>query len=104
MDPNPDSSGSRAAISLWRRRQKDAAVSALLAAWPSVEPVGWLRQVNQAQTKSEVEALRRSVVRGTPFGSQGWMQRTARRLGLESTLRPRGRPRKKRQNEATPAS
>ena len=77
--------------------------SPLLAAWPFAEPVGWLRQVNQAQTKNEVEALRRSVVRGTPFGSLAWMQRTARRLGLESTLRPRGRPRKKKQNEAVGA-
>ena len=32
--------------------------------------------------------------RGTPFGSSRWATRRARRLGLESTLRPRGRPKK----------
>ena len=39
-------------------------------------------------------ALRRCVMRGQPFGDEGWVKRTAPRLGLASTLRPRGRPRK----------
>ena len=34
-----------------------------------------------------------SVKRGTPFGSETWIESVARRLDLESTLRPRGRPR-----------
>jgi putative transposase len=40
-------------------------------------------------------ALRRSVARGCPFGNESWMERTAKRLGLEATLRPQGRPRKR---------
>ena len=80
--------------SLWRRRHKDPAHRAILAGWPIPEPSQWLKHVNQPQTPAEEEALRRSVVRGTPFGSEGWTQRTARRLDLETTLRPRGRPRK----------
>jgi hypothetical protein len=51
--------------------------------------------VNEAQTEGELEALRRSVQRACPFGDERWQKRTAERLGLESTLRPRGRPRKK---------
>jgi putative transposase len=31
---------------------------------------------------------------GRPYGSETWTKRAARLLGLESTLRPRGRPRK----------
>jgi putative transposase len=34
------------------------------------------------------------VQRGRPFGSEKWQKATAKRLGLESTFRPRGRPRK----------
>ena len=30
---------------------------------------------------------------GAPFGSERWQKKTARRMGLEFTLRPRGRPR-----------
>ncbi len=64
-----------------------------LAAWPVVCPRDWVRRVNRMQSDSELAALRRSVVRGQPFGDEAWVHRTARRLGLESTLRPRGRPR-----------
>jgi hypothetical protein len=37
--------------------------------------------------------IRRSVLRGVPFGDDGWTERAASELSLETTLRPRGRPR-----------
>ncbi len=55
----------------------------------------WLRWVNSPQTEAELTALRQSISRGRPFGAQPWQADTAARLGLESTLRPRGRPWKK---------
>jgi putative transposase len=61
---------------------------------PVPRPTGWLRWVNQPLSEREWEGLRRSVVRGTPWGEAVWAAATARRLGLEFTLRPRGRPRK----------
>ena len=54
----------------------------------------WLEVVNQPQTEAELEALHRSVARGCPYGSDGWMQAVVQRLGLQSTIRARGRPRK----------
>jgi putative transposase len=57
---------------------------------------GWLRSVNTAQTEAELEAIRRHIARGAPFGSPNWQKATARRLGLESSLKPRVRPRKVR--------
>ncbi len=59
-------------------------------------PLGekWGPYVDAPQTSAELEALRRSVVRGAPFGSQHWRHKAAEALGLASTLRPRGRPRK----------
>jgi putative transposase len=64
---------------------------------PSPVPLGrdWVAHVNRAQTEAEVMAVRRSIARGTPFGTDHWQQIAARRLGLESTLRPRGRPSKR---------
>jgi len=57
-------------------------------------PLGrdWSAFVDAPQTSAEVATLRRSVTRGAPFGSDHWQQETAEVLGLESTLRPRGRP------------
>jgi putative transposase len=61
---------------------------------PVLRPAGWLRHVNKPQTVAEVERLRESLRRGRPFGEERWMKKTAGKLGLEASLRPRGRPRK----------
>jgi putative transposase len=66
----------------------------MLADWPVPCPRNWLALVNAPQTEAELAALRRSIARGSPFGHEHWTQRVAKRLGLESSLRPRGRPRK----------
>ena len=55
-------------------------------------PEGWARHVNQPQTEGELEHIGRSVRRGCPYGTAGWVVQTAAQLGLESTLRPHGRP------------
>ena len=61
--------------------------------WPVPRPVNWVSWVNQPQTDAELEELRHSVNRGTPYGCADWVLRTAIQLGLEASLRPRGRPR-----------
>lgn len=66
----------------------------LLSEWPVACPRGWVAQVNAPQTEAELKAIRHSIARGTPYGDERWVERVARRLGLESSLRPRGRPRK----------
>jgi putative transposase len=67
---------------------------ALLNAGPVARGRNWLRCVNEPLTEGELAALRTGIKRGRPFGSPYWTARTARQLGLESSLRPRGRPRK----------
>jgi putative transposase len=54
----------------------------------------WRDWVNEPLTEEELVALRRSVNRGTPFGDDAWVLKTAKKLGLMPSLRPRGRPRK----------
>jgi putative transposase len=66
-----------------------------LDAGPVPRPLGWLEQVNTAQTEAEVEALRECVRRRRPYGDSAWAEQVAVQLGLEASLRPRGRPRKK---------
>jgi putative transposase len=86
--------------SLWRRSSQDAAAREILSEWPVAEPSDWVRRVNQAQSAAELEALRRSVVRGMPYGSEAWTQRVVRSLDLEFTVRPRGRPKKEEKDRA----
>ena len=65
-----------------------------LAPWPIRRLPRWVERVNAALSKKELKALRHSVARGLPFGDQAWTTETANRLGLESTTRARGRPKK----------
>jgi len=81
--------------SLWRRTAGDADQRALLTDPPGGWPGDWLKWVNRPQTPEEHEVLARCIARGQPFGSPAWVNRMAGRFGLQSTLRPRGRPRKK---------
>jgi putative transposase len=80
--------------SLWHRCQ--ATQVPWLSSWPLAVPERWLEFVNKPQTAAELEAMRRSVVRGAPYGDETWQKRTAVTLGLESSLRRPGRPRKKK--------
>jgi putative transposase len=80
--------------SLARYTKGDDQARKLLANWPIPRPEDWVARVNRAEGKMELEALRRSVQRGRPYGSDLWCRRIVTRLGLESTIRPPGRPRK----------
>jgi putative transposase len=65
-----------------------------LANWPLRLPDNWIEWVNQPQSESELAALRHCVNRGAPLGDDGWIDETVKLLGLEATVRPRGRPKK----------
>lgn len=80
----------------WRGRGKRPS---LLAKWPVACPRNWIERVNSPQSEAEVLALQQSIDRGAPIGDEHWKQRVAKRLGLESSLRPRGRPKKSRKVE-----
>jgi putative transposase len=66
----------------------------LLSEGPVPLPARWRRWVNEPLTVAELEALRHSVQRSRPYGEAVWVERAARKLGLEVTLRPRARPKK----------
>ena len=75
----------------WTGRPKHPAE---LFSRPPIElPRNWVQRLNRPETETEMAVLHRSIQRGTPFGDPQWMVRAAKKLGLESSLRPRGRPR-----------
>src|SRR5262245_23792528 len=82
--------------SLYRWLRGSAEDQELLAAWPVPRKPNWVDHVNTAHTEAELAAVRRSVQRGCPYGDASWSETAVRRLGLESTLRPQGRPKKHR--------
>lgn len=82
--------------SAWRRWQGKPEEKRLLSAWPTQRPRQWRAQVNTPLSESELATLAECLRRGRPYGDKRWVESTVGALGLESTIRPRGRPRKQR--------
>jgi putative transposase len=80
--------------SLWLRANGNEEQRSLLTPWPVDAPADWTETVNRPLAQTELEALKASEMRGRPLGSQTWIERTARRLKLDQTLRSEGRPSK----------
>ncbi len=78
--------------SAWRNVYGDTDSHQLLASWPIDRPRQWRSHVNKPQSESELDAIRHSLRRGTPYGSEHWVTQSAVRLRIQHTLRPRGRP------------
>jgi putative transposase len=57
-------------------------------------PANWSELVHRELREKELEGLRNCIARGAPLGDERWTERTAAKLNLGSTLRPRGRPSK----------
>jgi putative transposase len=87
------------------RQHRGHALAPLLSDWPIDRPRRWLELVNQPQTAGEEGLVTTSIERSRPLGNPQWVQRTAEKLHLQQSLRPRGRPpgwrKKKRKLNAT---
>jgi putative transposase len=82
--------------SLWQREHDRQQQTPWLMPWaqcPVDRPAGWVQYVNRPQNAAEEAAIAESIKRGRPYGEAKWQRSVANKLGLESSLRPRGRPR-----------
>jgi putative transposase len=61
---------------------------------PMELPANWGSYVDEPLTAKEMELMRESVNRQSPYGQADWRVTISQELGLESTLRPKGRPKK----------
>jgi putative transposase len=89
--------------SLWARAQGPEELRAALSDWPVDRPADWARHVERPMTRKELIQLEASLKRCRPLGDERWAARTIRKLGLEHTVRPEGRPPKKPRGKADPA-
>lgn len=87
--------------SLWRRsdRQEEGDAGIRLSKWPVDRPDNWISIVNKMFPESELGRLQVSLKRDRPYGDPRWLARAVKRLGLESSIRPRGRPKKTTQTK-----
>ena len=72
----------------------------LLAAQPAGRQRRWSAYVHRTPDEAELAAIRRSSEIGLPYGERSWADRLCRRLNIDLTMRPRGRPQKIAQVQA----
>jgi putative transposase len=77
--------------SFWRREHVQ---DQMLDDWPLPRPDNWTSLVNGCEEAQELATIRTAVRRGVPYGDPAWVDQTAETLGLQSRLKPKGRPKK----------
>ena len=81
--------------SVWIRLNPQSGFAKLLSDWPVSRPSNWSSLLNEGQSQRDEEQVRVSLRRNRPMGETRWVERTVKRLGLEHTMRPPGRPSKR---------
>jgi putative transposase len=80
--------------SVYARRYGTERQKTMLSPWPTPEPPGYLKWLNQSQGREEIENIRAAIRRSRPYGSEEWVSKTVGQFELETTTRRRGRPKK----------
>jgi putative transposase len=77
---------------MWHRQNKNSDNKIPIAQWPVDMPDDWQTLVNEEINEKEMADLKKCIARNRPFGQVEWMVKTASSLGLDSTMKTRGRP------------
>jgi putative transposase len=80
--------------SLYRRLKGSKKQKSFLYAPKGFFPKDYLSFVQEPLTLNEMESIRNSVNRGTPFGSKSWQEKMVDKFKLQASVRKRGRPKK----------
>jgi putative transposase len=67
---------------------------------PVSRPPDWVQWVNDREADDQVTAIRRSIVKGRPYGTEKWVTQMVVQWRLEKTVRGAGRPKLTPENSA----
>ncbi len=81
--------------SVWRREKGTLEQKKLLSKWIVSEPKNYLAYLDNPQNDKEERVIQNSILRDSPYGNDGWKSKVVKKFKLESTVRPRGRPKKR---------
>lgn len=100
VEGNPVRAGLVPSAKLWlwssHRERINRSHSAFVNEIPVELPEDWKQFVDEPLTEKELEKLNTSICRQTPYGDLLWQTKICQEVGLESTMRPRGRPKEKK--------
>ncbi len=78
--------------SAWLRVHGTVSQKKLLADPPVVLPIEYVAWVNTSEKEEDVQGIRISVNKGTPYGGIMWVEQMVDKYKLEATVRGKGRP------------
>ncbi len=92
MGPDPISAEDWRWGSAWLRVNGNSEQKKIITDTRVDFPKDYCRWVNVVDEDSTITALRNSVNKSTPYGRNSWVTQMIGEHGLESTVRPGGRP------------
>jgi putative transposase len=101
VERNPMRAGLVERAEQWRWSSAGTRGSAPVHTWPVERPTDWLDWVNEGEPTEQLSAVRKSVTKGQPYGSEPWVERMVTQWNLGATLRERGRPKKELVNNGS---
>ena len=61
---------------------------------PILLPADWYAYINSDEKITDIESIRNCINRQAPLGDKNWKYMVSKKYNLESTINPRGRPKK----------
>lgn len=61
---------------------------------PILLPADWYTYINSDEKITDIESIRNCITRQAPLGDKNWKYMVSKKYNLESTMNPRGRPKK----------
>ena len=101
VERNPVRAGLVERVEQWRWSSAGTRGSVPSHAWPMERPADWPDWVNEGEPTEQLSAVRRSLIKGQPYGSESWVERMVTQWNLGATLRERGRPKKELANNGS---
>lgn len=77
----------------WRWSSLSKLNSVQISKWPVDKPKNYLEFVNKSVAYTELESIRKSIVKSRPYGEIGWVKLVAKINNIEQSLRKVGRKR-----------
>jgi putative transposase len=94
VERNPVRAGLVERVEQWRWSSARAKGVGPIPEWPMERPTDWCSWVNESEPNEQLSVVRRSVLKGQPYGSERWVEQMVAQWNLGATLRGRGRPKK----------
>jgi putative transposase len=94
VERNPVRAGLVDRAEQWRWSSARTTEAVPLHEWPMARPGDWCNWVNESELTEQLNMVRKSLLKGQPYGSAQWVEQLVTLWNLGTTVRGRGRPKK----------